>query len=101
MADSILAGLALETTQEQLLGSLVLLMAAMLEKMPRVNGNDQVAAAIETGTVAVTGSLTSAGTVSNVTGYIGDLRAAGTRFISGDNLMLSGTQHIYSNITVS
>lgn len=95
MADSILAGLALETTQEQLLGSLVLLMAAMLEKMPRVNGNDQLAAAVETGTVAVTGSLT------NVTGYLGDVRAAGTKFISGDNLMLSGTQHIYSNITVS
>lgn len=98
---NLLGDLSLESTQQELLGACVFLLAAMMEKMPRVTGNDQCAVSVEGGTVTVSGSLTSAGTISNVTGYLGDLRAVGTQFTSGANIMLSGTQHIYSNIQVS
>lgn len=94
---NLLGDLSLESTQQELLGAAVFLLAAMLEKMPRVNGNDQCAVAIETGAVTVSsGTVTTVGTVTAVA----DQRALGGQFISGANAMLAGTQHIYSNIVV-
>lgn len=92
---NLLGEVALESTQEQILGTIALLLAAMLEKMPRVTGNDQCAVSVESGSVGISGSVT------NITGYLGDIRALGGSYASGANLMLSGTQHIYSNILVS
>lgn len=97
---NLLGDLSLESTQQELLGAAVFLLAAMLEKMPRVNGNDQCAVAIETGAVTVSsGTVTTVTTVGTVTA-VADQRALGGQFISGANAMLAGTQHIYSNIVV-
>lgn len=45
----------------------------------------------------------SSGTISTVTTVttLANQRAQGGQFISGDNTMLAGTRHIYSNIVVS
>lgn len=90
--------LNLESTQEKLLGTMAFLLSAMLEKMPRVTGNDQAAVSVEAGSVTV-----SSGTIATVTtvNTVADQRALGGQFISGANAMLAGTQHIYSNILVS
>lgn len=69
------------------------LLAAMLEKMPRVTANDQSAVSIEAGSVGIAASQTLAAVTT--------LNQAGSKFISGDNLNNSGIQHIYSNIIVS
>ena len=95
---NLLGDITLEATQQELLGTVVVLLAAMLEKMPRVTGNDQAAVNVEAGSVAV-----SSGTISTVTTVttLANQRAQGGQFISGDNTMLAGTRHIYSNIVVS
>ena len=89
MAQSILGGINQEATQQELLGSAVLLLAAIAEKLPRVTGNDQAAVSVE-GTV----------TVASVQ-RVGDINATGGKFVTGDNLNMAGTQHIYNNIIVS
>lgn len=95
---NLLGDITLEATQQELLGSVVVLLSAMLEKMPRVTGNDQAAVSIEAGSVAVSGGTMTAVTTVNT---VADQRAQGGQFISGANTMLAGTQHIYSNIVVS
>lgn len=97
MVQSILGGINQEATQQELLGSAVLLLAAIAEKLPRVTGNDQAAVSVE-GTVTV--ALAASQTLATLT-TLGNINAAGGKFVTGDNLNMAGTQHIYSNITVS
>ena len=91
MAQSILGGINQEATQQELLSSAVLLLAAIAEKLPRVTGNDQAAVSVE-GTVTV--ALAASQTLANI-------NATGGKFVTGDNLNMAGTQHIYNNIIVS
>ena len=96
MPDSILAGINQEVTQIELLSNVTFLLAAMLERMPRVTGNDQVATSIE-----VIPQITFAANqdIRNITGLtnIGGKSAAGTV----DALNMAGTVNIYNNIIVS
>lgn len=73
--------------------SLLFVAAAMLEKLPRVTGADQMAVSIEGGSVgiATNQTLTTLGTINQV----------GGRWATGDNLNLAGVQHIYNNIVVT
>lgn len=108
MAESILGGLSQEATSLEMLSNITLLLAAMLEKMPRVTGNDQCAVSVEgtpivgisgaqtLATVTTVGTVTTLGTMTNVTNIGG--KPAST---SADAISMSGTQHIYSNIIVS
>lgn len=76
---------AISTLNDTMLTVLV----AVLEKMPRVTGNDQAAVSVEnTITTAITGSLSN-------------LNALGTKYVSGDNSNLAGLGHVYNNIIVS
>ena len=96
MPDSILAGINQEVTQIELLSNVTFLLAAMLERMPRVTGNDQVATSIE-----VIPQITFAANqdIRNITGLtnIGGKPAV----ISVDALNMAGTVNIYNNIIVS
>ena len=75
------------------------LLAAMLEKMPRVTANDQSAVSIEAGSVGIAASQTLAAVTAVTT--VTTLNQAGSKYISGDNLNNAGIQHIYRNIIVS
>lgn len=88
---------ATETTQQEILGEAIYLLAAILEKMPRVNGNDQCAVSVEAGSVGLAANTD----MRNITGYVNDQRLAGGTFISGANMMLAGAGHLYNNIVVS
>lgn len=69
--------------------SLLFVAAAMLEKLPRVTGSDQMACSIEgRPTVYLEGSLDAVNKV-------------GGRWASGDNLNQSGVAYIYNQITVA
>ena len=97
MAQSIFGGINQEATQQELLSSAVLLLAAIAEKLPRVTGNDQAAVSVE-GTVTV--ALAANQTLANINA-LGNINATGGKFVTGDNLNMAGTQHIYNNIIVS
>lgn len=87
------AGAATDSTLQALQAlndTMLYMLGAILEKMPRVTGNDQAAVSIETG------SVTTVGTVSNMTN-IGGRHTANV----ADAMTMAGTSHIYNNITVS
>lgn len=88
---------ATESTQQEMLGGAVYLLCAILEKMPRVNGNDQCAVSVEAGSVGLAANTD----MRNITGYVNDQRLAGGSYISGANMMLAGAGHLYNNIVVS
>lgn len=100
-ATSILGGISQEATQQELLAHATLLLAAILENMPRTDANAR--AIVNTSdqgnvTVAIAASqtLTTVGTVSNQTN-IGGRDASNTTYA----LANMGTAHIYNNIIVS
>ena len=71
-------------------------MTAVLEKMPRVTGNDQAAVVAEGGTISTVSTVTTCGTVTTIS-QIGT-RAAMT---TADAQIMQGTSHLYNNILVS
>lgn len=75
--------------------TMLVLLSAILEKMPRVTGNDQVAASIET--IAANQDL------RNITGALANVTSIGGKPASttADALAMAGAGHIYNNITVS
>ena len=90
------AGLSTEQKQDAMLNYLetaTLLLASMLEKMPRVTANDQMATSIEVGSVGIAASQTLAAVTT--------VNQHGSKYVSGDNLNTAGIQHIYNNIIVS
>ena len=102
--------LSLETTQQEMLAQMTLLLAAILENMPRtdsnaraiVNTSDQgnvtvsIAATQTLATVTTVGTVTTVSTVGNQTN-IGGRDASNTAYA----LANMGTAHIYNNIIVS
>lgn len=98
-ATSILGNISQEATLQELLGATVYALAAILEKMPRVTGNDQAAVSIESGSVGISSGQTLA-TVTTV-GTVTNTNQLGGQYAAGNNLMMSGTAHIYNNIVVS
>lgn len=90
---------ATEGTQNDikvLTDTLVSVLSAMLEKMPRVTSTDQMAVSIEgTPTMNINSNQTLA-TLTNVA-QIGGKDALTTAI----SQVMSGTRHIYSNITVT
>ena len=100
-ATSILGGISQEATQQELLAHATLLLAAILESMPRTDANAR--AIVNTSdqgnvTVALAASqtLTTVSTVGNQTN-IGGRDASNTTYA----LANMGTAHIYNNIIVS
>lgn len=79
--------------------TLLFIASAQFEKMPRVTANDQVAVAIESGSVGIASNQTLA-TVTTVN-TVGNINTTGSKYISGDNLNLVGCAHLYNNIIVS
>lgn len=80
--------------------TMLVLLSAILEKMPRVTGNDQVAASIET-IPAI--SIAANQDLRNITGALANVTSIGGKPASttADALAMAGTGHIYNNITVS
>lgn len=100
-ATSILGGIGQEATQQELLTHATLLLAAILENMPRTDANAR--AIVNTSdqgnvTVAIAASqtLSAVTTVGNQTN-IGGRDASNTAYA----LANMGTAHIYNNIIVS
>jgi hypothetical protein len=97
-AESILGNISQEATQAELLGGVVTLLAAMLDKMPRVDANDRLIVNPSESTSPVTvssGTITTAGVLQNL----------GTLSRPADAIPLhlsnAGSMHIYDNIKVS
>ena len=102
MAESILGGISQEATLQELLGTTVVLLAAILEKLPRTTGNDQAAVSVEgTATVALASNqtlttVTTVGTVTNAAQLGGKPALA-----VADSITQVGALHLYDKITVS
>lgn len=99
--------LSLETTQQEMLAQMTLLLAAILENMPRTDSNAR--AVVNTSdqgnvTVAIAGAqtLSAVTTVATVT-TVGNQTNIGGRDASHAAYALAnmGTAHIYNNIIVS
>lgn len=103
-ATSILGGISQEATQQELLAHATLLLAAILESMPRtdanaraiVNTSDQGNVTVALAASQTLATVTTVSTVSNQTN-IGGRDASNTAYA----LANMGTAHIYNNIIVS
>lgn len=93
MAQSLLAGLNLEETQQELLTQMTYLLVGILEKMPRLDGNDRLIVNPSESTSPIT---ISSGTVSNITA-LGGKDSANIAYATAN----IGCAHIYNNIIVS
>lgn len=107
LATPILAGAAKEATLAEALGVMSFLLAAILEKMPRVNGNDQAAVSIEAGSVGLSAGQTLA-TVTNLTTVATVTTLSNITNVGGkpaavmpDAISQLGALHLYQNIIVS
>lgn len=103
-AETILGNLNQEATQAELLGGVVTLLAAMLDKMPRVDVNDRLIVNPSESTSPVTvssGTITTVTTVAALTA----LQNLGALARPADAIPLhmsgAGALHIYDNIKVS
>lgn len=97
MADSILGGISQEATQQELLSTAVLLLASILEKLPRVDASDRI---LTNGSeVASPVTVTTVASVTNVANQtaIGGRDAANIAFAMAN----IGAAHIYNNIQVT
>lgn len=98
--------LNLEASQQELLSNLTLILAAILEKMPRVDGNDRVITTTESAqpVTVSSGTVTTVTTVGTVTA-VGNMANFGTSLRAADaiptQLSNMGVMHIYDNIRVS
>ena len=100
-ATSILGGISQEATQQELLAHATLLLAAILESMPRTDANAR--AIVNTSDQGnVTMAIASAQTLATVT-TVGNQTNIGGRDASNTAYALAnmGTAHIYNNIIVS
>ena len=106
-ATSILGGISQEATQQELLAHATILLAAILENMPRtdanaraiVNTSDQGNVTVALAASQTLGTVTTVNTVSTVSNQtnIGGRDASNTAYA----LANMGTAHIYNNIIVS
>ena len=100
-ATSILGEISQEATQQELLAHATLLLAAILESMPRTDANARAIVNTSdqgnvTVTLAASQTLGTVNTVGNQTN-IGGRDASNTAYA----LANMGTAHIYNNIVVS
>lgn len=106
-ANSILAGISQEDTQAELLGNIVILLAAMLEKMPRVDSNDRLLVSqAEVGpTVALASGQTlgTADLVNKLLRFGATTSTNATKDLDGtvQHMANAGCNYIYDNIKVS
>lgn len=97
--------LNLEATQQEMLAQMTLLLAAILDKLPRVDTNDRVMVshAESNPTVSIAASQTLA-TLSDLA-RVNNFGSAGVTSKPADaipmHLANAGTMHIYDNIKVS
>lgn len=92
------AGAATDSTLQALQAlndTMLYMLGAILEKMPRVTGNDQAAVSIEAGAVSFNANQVI-GTLSNITS-IGAKHASGVT----DSISQLGALHLYQNIVVT
>lgn len=93
--------LNLEATQQEMLAQMTLLLAAILEKLPRVDVNDRMTVNVETGTLTTLTTLTTASDLTRLNNF----GTAGVTSKPADaipvHLANAGTMHIYNNIQVS
>lgn len=100
-ATSILGGISQEATQQELLAHATLLLAAILESMPRTDANARaIVNTSDQGNVTV--AIAASQTLSAVT-TVGNQTNIGGRDASNTTYALAnmGTAHIYNNIIVS
>lgn len=100
-ATSILGGIGQEATQQELLAHATLLLAAILESMPRTDANARaIVNTSDQGNVTV--AIAASQTLSAVT-TVGNQTNIGGRDASNTTYALAnmGTAHIYNNIIVS
>lgn len=103
MPTSILGGISQEATQEELLTHMTLLLAAVLEKMPRTDANDRVvttgAEVTQPVSISTLATVTTVGTVTTMSNQtnIGGRDASNVAYA----LANMGTAHIYNQIQVS
>lgn len=88
----------LEATQQEMLAQMTLLLAAILEKLPRVDAADRMTVSIETGTLP---TLTTAADLTRLNNF----GTSGVTSKPADAIPLhisnAGAMHIYDNIKVS
>ena len=100
-----LGELNLEATQQEMLGGTLMLLSAILEKMPRVDANDRLLVNPSESTSPVTissGTVTTVTTVASVTALanqtnIGGRDASNMAYAAAN----AGALHIYDKIIVS
>lgn len=100
-ATSILGGIGQEATQQELLAHATILLAAILESMPRTDANARaIVNTSDQGNVTV--AIAASQTLSAVT-TVGNQTNIGGRDASNTTYALAnmGTAHIYNNIIVS
>lgn len=88
----------LQTEIRNLNDTLLILLSAILEKMPRVTGNDQMAVSIESGGVGINSNQTLA-TLTNLTNLQQVGGQDGTTIARAQ--IMSGATYIYDNIKVT
>ena len=88
----------LQTEIRNLNDTLLILLSAILEKMPRVTGNDQMVVSIESGAVGITGNQTLS-TLSTLTNLQQIGGQDGTTLARAQ--IMSGATYIYNNIKVT
>ena len=76
--------------------TIIALLAAMLERMPRTTGNDQMAVSVESQPAITISANQTIGTLTNSV-QIGGKPA----ITAADAMIMQGTSHIYNNIIVS
>lgn len=109
---NLLGGLNLEASQQELLATTAVLLAAILEKMPRVDANDRaIVNTSDQGNVTV--ALASAQTLATVTTVttaadltrLNNMGSSGVTSKPADAIPLhlsnAGVMHVYNNIIVS
>ena len=97
---SLLAGLNQEASQQELLAQTTLLLAAILDRLPRLDGNDRaIVNTSDQGNVTV--ALATAQTLATVTTMTNQTNVGGRdashMAVATANM---GTAHIYNNIIV-
>lgn len=104
---NLMGDISLETTQQELLAQATIYLAAILERMPRVDANDRaIVNTSDQGNVTV--AIAAAQTLSNVTtvstvSSVTDMPSIGGKNMAHIQIAQSnaGCQHIYNNILVS
>jgi hypothetical protein len=104
--DATLAALQAANDQMRELADTFLIVAqAMLDRLPRITSNDQMAVSIEAGAVGIAAAqtlatVTTVNTVTTVTGItnLANVQQLGARPLHGETLMNAGLTTIYDNL---